>query len=377
VRVVYDGRQGPDYLRDTPQSVVVSSRLRLIITGRPNPRPDHFDIIRMDKPWAEESFLLDKLGEQALYGSTRFYKDSSGTAYVLFIWRSGGLGKLVDTPMAIRLKDGKQMKLPWTVYRDVEITGGTHGYAHSEDWMYLRQYKDGRLWLPLGGLSVVLDPELPPFLRFEPQVIPQLQLQNPFMRVFLDGQPAPSKPEGLGGVSYRVYERTGLGWRSFNVPGNLSKNLRAFGPWIAGMVEEGALGAWRQLTPAMITRNYARPRISPGSDEREQEDRLTGVPIDRYLEGMYYRPGMLFLYQVQTGRYYEWDTHQGDSEILLVEGDQVYYRVNRRIYRAAIGEKTIGKPELVVKGDVVPDIHWVFFGPKLPPDYKLPEWPPE
>jgi len=30
-------------------------------------------------------------------------------------------------------------------------------------------------------------------------------------------------------------------------------------------------------------------------------------------------PGILFLYNVQTRRFYEWDTHDGDCEVLLVK----------------------------------------------------------
>jgi len=44
----------------------------------------------------------------------------------------------------------------------------------------------------------------------------------------------------------------------------------------------------------------------------------------------------------------------------------VYYRVDNAIYRAPIGEKELGKPELLVEDNVVRGIHWAFFGPAPP-----------
>ena len=96
--------------------------------------------------------------------------------------------------------------------------------------------------------------------------------------------------------------------------------------------------------------------------ERRQFD-----TVDDYLQdGAMYRPGTLFLYDVAGGRYYQWDTHDGDSEVILVEDGQVYYRVDQAIYRAKIGEKALDKPELLVEDEAVPGIHWAFFGPATP-----------
>ena len=78
-----------------------------------------------------------------------------------------------------------------------------------------------------------------------------------------------------------------------------------------------------------------------------------------------YFPGILFLYDIRTGKKYTIETNQGDSEILLVEEGIMYYRVNDRILKAKIGKESIGEPELVVEGEIVPDIHWAFMGPEI------------
>ena len=83
-----------------------------------------------------------------------------------------------------------------------------------------------------------------------------------------------------------------------------------------------------------------------------------------------YRPGILYLFNTYTEKYIEWHTGgQGDSEILLVQDETVYYRVFDKIYKANIvdGER-LGQPELLVKdSQVVPYIHWAFTSPATLP----------
>ncbi len=57
----------------------------------------------------------------------------------------------------------------------------------------------------------------------------------------------------------------------------------------------------------------------------------------------------------------KWNTGHGDSEVLLVQDDIVYYRVNDKIFKAPIikGE-TLGEAKLLIQDERVPDIHWAF-----------------
>jgi hypothetical protein len=74
----------------------------------------------------------------------------------------------------------------------------------------------------------------------------------------------------------------------------------------------------------------------------------------------YVYPGRLFLYDANTERLYTIVTHQGDSEILLVEDGTVYYRASDRLYSAPITNLGLGEPKLLAKSDVVRDAHWAF-----------------
>jgi hypothetical protein len=71
-------------------------------------------------------------------------------------------------------------------------------------------------------------------------------------------------------------------------------------------------------------------------------------------------PGRLHLYNIETERLDTIVTNQGDSEILLIENDTVYYRVSDRLYSAPITEKGIGAAKLIAKDDLIRDSHWAF-----------------
>ena len=105
---------------------------------------------------------------------------------------------------------------------------------------------------------------------------------------------------------------------------------------------------------------------NPGKDKRRKVKSKTGWPIDLDLNHHnIYQPGTLFLYNAETKKKYTWDTGQGDSEVLLVDGETVYYRVDDELYKAPIGKNKIGSGQLLAKEDVVRDMHWAFMGPAV------------
>ncbi len=75
----------------------------------------------------------------------------------------------------------------------------------------------------------------------------------------------------------------------------------------------------------------------------------------------FYSKGNLFLYNIYSKNTFNIETSSGNSEILLIQDEIIYYRVKNKIYKAPIinGEK-LGEPELLVTDPRVPDIHWAF-----------------
>ena len=236
---------------------------------------------------------------------------------------------------------------PPDVYRYVRITGGRSGYKQGGDELGLRQFEGGQLVIPRAQRVFQIGPPLPKQLWFSPEDGPSLFLNNSYMTVVSNLVLVRTSKQ----ISYLVLEKHSGEWRRLTIPGNASWNVRAFRSWIAGMVEESLYGEQFLISPG-------RHKPIP----RNQFD-----TVDGYLQNeAIYRPGKLFLYDVPGRRYYQWDTHDADSEVILVEDGQVYYRVDQAIYRAKIGEKELDKPELLVEDKEVPGIHWAFFGPTTP-----------
>jgi hypothetical protein len=71
-------------------------------------------------------------------------------------------------------------------------------------------------------------------------------------------------------------------------------------------------------------------------------------------------PGRLLLYDAETERSYTIATNQGDSEVVLVENNTVYYRASDRLYSVAIAASGPGAPHLIATADAIRDAHWAF-----------------
>lgn len=100
---------------------------------------------------------------------------------------------------------------------------------------------------------------------------------------------------------------------------------------------------------------------SAGRREWKRKDEKVGPGVEyRFEDSLLIYPGRLHIYDVQTERTYTIETKQGDSEIVLIEGNLVYYRVSDRIYSAPITDSGIGAPRLLVQAEEMRDVHWAF-----------------
>lgn len=138
-------------------------------------------------------------------------------------------------------------------------------------------------------------------------------------------------------------------WNKLQVKGN-NVYMINFGDWLAGWVTES------------YDDENGFTWTSPGKKDRKQEDNALGSTFDERAEQQsVYMPGILYMYNMNTQQYFEWNTGQGDSEILLVHNNYVYYRTADEIWKASIiGGKALGKPELLIKHEVIHDVHWAF-----------------
>ena len=163
--------------------------------------------------------------------------------------------------------------------------------------------------------------------------------------------------------SFQVYDRKSMTWHAANL--NAGPSVRGFGPWIASasFVRKRPNGV--AIYQADLKKEPESPGaasrkriLNPGDRERDQ------VSLDsRFQQVPFQLTGDLQLYNARTRQSLAISTGQGDSEILLVDGDTVYYRVNDTLYRTLIRN---GPPEPVkiLTDESVQLAHWAFLGPR-------------
>jgi hypothetical protein len=128
------------------------------------------------------------------------------------------------------------------------------------------------------------------------------------------------------------------------------------------------------LTPLPIMRGFghyiamaetlpkdARTTGSAGRSEWRKRETKLGPQTEYFFQsaGVIF-PGRLHIYDVDTERSFSLQTDQGDSEILLVEDNTIYYRASDRLYSATINSDGIGRPRLLVTDELIRDAHWAF-----------------
>jgi len=170
----------------------------------------------------------------------------------------------------------------------------------------------------------------------------------------------PAQGEDYGRFYAALYNKGKDTWSDIVLKGN-APTIMAYGRYLAGVVQDKS---FREDAMTGIER-YLVSKISPGKVARDSV--YMEYSFDEQAENDFYRPGILYLFNTENLKYIEWETGQGDSEILLVHDETVYYRVFNAIYKAPIvnGER-LDKAELLVRDNtMVPWIHWAFFGKEI------------
>lgn len=172
----------------------------------------------------------------------------------------------------------------------------------------------------------------------------------------------PAKGEMVkdGFIRYNfLYNKKKEQWQSVGLP-SAFHTLHAFGNWLAGHV-------------VFVRKAGREQRINKGIEisgkkYRRQDTTIWGMNADtRFNIQEIFPTGKLFIYHIDTEQYIEWDAkqngeNQADSEILLIENEKIYYRVNDALYvRDIIDGKSLGERTLLVQEETVPYVHWLFF----------------
>lgn len=314
----------------------------------------HFTLVDMDNPLRIRRLEMPAIEKGCdVFGQQVNLLNPAGHGPAFGLRVTCAHGTASGPLIGLNFKDGKSFSLQPEDFRSVIVSGYSGPQGIGGDFLGLSITKgSGHLTARIRLKSRIEMPWQLPERLYLKNIIATLCVANQEIvaiavrRDLMDRQnPAPQKS------LFYVLDRRDERWFSTEFPGDKTGiGIRGFGQWLGSYVAEPGRGD-----------------ASPGLKGRRQNMTPTGTPFDwRVDKDRYYLPGLLFIYDVRRRKLYRWETGQGDSEVLLVSDGRVYYRVNRRIFSARIGESGLKDTRLLVEDDVVPDIHWAFLGPLYP-----------
>lgn len=160
---------------------------------------------------------------------------------------------------------------------------------------------------------------------------------------------------------FRKRDRT---WLRIPAPSGILLQ-RAFGSFVVlteAPYNRATLAQFKKNTGTITMTRNAADEQSAGAAEWRDHDSEFGPNIRDHFEFEDPRvfSGRLHVFDVETERLLTIETHQADSEVLLIENNTAYYRVSDRLYSAPINEKGIGAAKLIAKDELIRDSHWAF-----------------
>lgn len=232
------------------------------------------------------------------------------------------------------------------LYKNIYLTGYIGGEVVGSDYIlsYSRK-EDGFLEILVTGdrsKRPCFPYELPEKFRFETYARQLICVNN--NNYFLVSGNERYGINKLGSVPLFIYDKKNRKWIEKIITGTLPR-IRGFSNWLCGYIGDD--------NKSLLNKPL------PGSSL--WRDRATGLsPAIRY-ERMY-APGILYFYNPATDIYFELETGQADSEVVLIQNEKVIYRVYDELYESdLVNGKQLGEPKLLLKDDRVPDIHWAFY----------------
>lgn len=162
--------------------------------------------------------------------------------------------------------------------------------------------------------------------------------------------------------AFQVYDRKLGTWQSAKL--DAGPSVRGFGPWIASAsfvrkrpIGASASGPEIKSEPQSPGAEFRKRIINPQSRDQDQASL-----DDRFQRYPWLFTGDLHLFNIRSKQSYMIRTGQGDSEILLVDGNTVYYRVNDTLYKAIIRQQRELNGTKILSSPDVQFAHWAFLG---------------
>lgn len=142
-----------------------------------------------------------------------------------------------------------------------------------------------------------------------------------------------------------IYNRREGRWSQISIPGNMSR-IRLFGDWLAVVQAQSDVVYSSQIVEVPV--RLATSGLSLVDRLYEQL-----MPPTTF-------PGKLLLIRLSDNKRLEIDTKRRDSEILLVNGREVLYRVDDTVFTCNLQNGRLLPATPVATDTAVPEIHWAF-----------------
>lgn len=343
---------------------------RIIVLGRPKFRPDHLLVIKMDSPASVAHVNIANLYREGDNAAYECLVETPDRGLEMAVGVSGVKGEDFRLVAALLNDRGESARAPDEDLRYIRTAGYFGTAFHYPRPPYVRDDLGPDLNLMLWGRGLDLGVPNPPdrMKRAGGRYVPVLEVKNDAAIVVTSGGDSVHAPEGLGSSTHYIYSLSKKKWARVVVPGSSSK-VRSFGRWLAFAVSETQPWAYSP-DGRPVTADPERQRISPGGTERETNmfkgrtsdagRQHPGPAFDTLRESEDWFPGILLLYDVETGRLLRLETGQGDSEIVLVDGLDVYYRASMTLYHTRIDEAGLETPTQVGSDQAIGNVHWAF-----------------
>jgi len=336
--------------------ILTDHERRVVVVASPNISPTRLTVVSMDNPSATRSFDFSVQGSLL----SAFMIDSPAGPTVALLSYGNRLAQLTGVGPIPSLA---QSDLSWDALRS-RRSEGWWSPADGADPNSSVQIKEGKFITNVGGNVVDLGVSVPKSLAAQPTGRFTLAASNDQLLVIDSSTERGDGSRASGRTLLAIYNRK-TGNSSTEAFSGGGSSVRVFGPWV--VVNEANVKGQRNDGPSK-ERPTETQLDSPGTSRRQktlnpndkQREQATVDSLFRNSGAQFV--GTVHLYNANSGKRYRLDTVQGDTEVLLISGTTLYYRVNDTLFKAQIGENNIENTQQILRNDNVQLAHWAFLG---------------
>jgi hypothetical protein len=334
--------------------ILTDHERRVVVIASPHLAPTRLTVVSMDDPSTQQSFDFSVPGSLL---SAFMLDHPAGPTVALFSFGNGAANLSGVGP----IPKLAQSALSWDTLRS-RRSEGWWSPADESDGNTSVQIKEGKFFATMPYTSVDLGVRAPNMSAVQPGGRFTLAASNDELLVIDSSTERGNGSRSAGRTSLAIYNKKTANWSTESFSGGGS-SVRAFGSWI--VVNEANVKGQQNDSPGKERPRETEPE-SPGASRRQkalnpndtQRGQATVDSLFRNSGAQFV--GTIHLYDANSGKRYRLDTLQGDTEVLLINGATIYYRVNDTLFKAHIGPSNIENTQQMLRNDRVQLVHWAF-----------------